>query len=346
MIFIMKRIYFILMLLAISCLTFAQEVANPNDYGFNAAICYNGSFIGNCVIVDEEWVIAPAYMVDGTSPSAITIEADGTDRYSFLQTRSIEGYILHPDYTSWDQGNSVALIKLASPLTFNANCNSIEIHPTLTYEDLIDSWLNISGYMVFTQAVSMDMYEYDAMVISQEEAFNWHNVIYSDVIPMYYNADNTDQDMIGRLIGASATYYENDVKYLIGQSQFAYGTINPYGPVYFSNLLNDYDFVYENISSSKSGTLVNMITRDDQVIAKNVEFKLYPNPTADKLNIAVNTPESYSTYIYSIDGRMISQSEFNMGLTTVTLVDQIAGVYFVVLEFANGEIAREKFIKN
>ncbi|MCF6132646.1 T9SS type A sorting domain-containing protein [Flavobacterium wongokense] len=83
-----------------------------------------------------------------------------------------------------------------------------------------------------------------------------------------------------------------------------------------------------------------------QVSLTTAAIKVYPNPTSDLLNIQNNTEDvNASIEIYSINGSKIKSLKATEALTTISVAELQAGVYFVKVTM-NNQVGNYKFIKN
>jgi hypothetical protein len=77
----------------------------------------------------------------------------------------------------------------------------------------------------------------------------------------------------------------------------------------------------------------------------SISIKLYPNPVKTILNIAVNTPDSYSIRVYDCKGSLIEYiSTVNGNVTTLNLQGYASGVYIVKV-ITEEAVLQEKFVK-
>lgn len=89
---------------------------------------FGSHFCGGSIIAPG-WVLTAQHCVDGESASDLSIVA-GTSKLSRPgdgQTRKVAQIIRFPGYSSPEFGKDVSLLKLTSPLTFNANVQAIPL---------------------------------------------------------------------------------------------------------------------------------------------------------------------------------------------------------------------------
>ena len=78
----------------------------------------------------------------------------------------------------------------------------------------------------------------------------------------------------------------------------------------------------------------------------NNNIKLFPNPTANVLNIQNNSEDTNATIeIYSVSGAKVKLIKAIETLTTISVADLQSGVYFVKVTM-NNQVGNYKFIKN
>jgi hypothetical protein len=73
------------------------------------------------------------------------------------------------------------------------------------------------------------------------------------------------------------------------------------------------------------------------------QFKLYPNPTDDYINVeTIETQEFVSYQIFDIHGRVVKSSVWNQ--STIIVSDLNSGTYFLQLIDTKGKLQSQKFI--
>ncbi|WP_437314329.1 DUF1986 domain-containing protein [Sorangium sp. So ce385] len=84
-------------------------------------------------VVDNDWVLTASHCVDGLSASDFTVRA-GLHQISApggsVQTRSVQQIVMHPDYDSWTIENDIALLRLATPLTYTVRVQPVALRST------------------------------------------------------------------------------------------------------------------------------------------------------------------------------------------------------------------------
>jgi len=86
-------------------------------------------------------------------------------------------------------------------------------------------------------------------------------------------------------------------------------------------------------------------TANTEEISAEMEINAYPNPATETFNIAVNAVEAVSATIYSLDGKVVATKEFDGTVVTFDVANLEAGAYTYEVISANGEVHRNKFIK-
>ncbi|NOR74210.1 MAG: PKD domain-containing protein, partial [Draconibacterium sp.] len=87
------------------------------------------------------------------------------------------------------------------------------------------------------------------------------------------------------------------------------------------------------------------ISTDARNFDTNNEFKIYPNPVSDKLNINLNLIELDDFYtIYNLNGKKISTNLITSTLTTIDITNYSNGMYLIVV-VSKGKYYNQKFIK-
>jgi hypothetical protein len=80
----------------------------------------------------------------------------------------------------------------------------------------------------------------------------------------------------------------------------------------------------------------------------NTSFKMYPNPTEDMVNIAVDNSdtENLSYELYNISGKLLASGKLTGQTTSVAMKSFAAGTYVVKLLSKDESIQTFKIIKN
>jgi hypothetical protein len=97
----------------------------------------------------------------------------------------------------------------------------------------------------------------------------------------------------------------------------------------------------------KTKTSLSSTIKTKDAISKVMDFNLYPNPTTDELNIQIadNQDNVSNVLIYSIEGKLLQQSEFYGNSTSLNVQQLPQGIY--LLQLKNGaKTTTKRFIKN
>src|SRR5690606_7855740 len=109
------------------------------------------------------------------------------------------------------------------------------------------------------------------------------------------------------------------------------------GKVGLLGAIGKYDFFVAKLAASTCGTAVST----DKF--NNITVNVYPNPTADIVNI--DTPETLHNYeVYNVLGQQIQNGMFN-GTNQINLHGATAGVYFIKVTTVQGSSATVEVVK-
>lgn len=93
------------------------QKADPEDWGWQTAMEYNGRFTCGGSILNKHWVITAAHCVYGRNyPSYYNLRFGLHDRSnpeSYADSRGVSKIISHPRYSQYTLQNDIALMKLS-----------------------------------------------------------------------------------------------------------------------------------------------------------------------------------------------------------------------------------------
>lgn len=91
--------------------------ADPEDWGWQTAMEYNGRFTCGGSILNKEWVITAAHCVYGRNyPSSYNFRFGLHDRSnpeSYADSRKVSKIFIHPRYSQYTLQNDIALMRLS-----------------------------------------------------------------------------------------------------------------------------------------------------------------------------------------------------------------------------------------
>jgi len=106
------------------------QKADPQDWGWQVAMNYNGRFTCGGSLLNSEWIITAAHCVYGrTNPAYYTFDLGLHDRSvpeSWAIKRSVSKVIIHESYSTRTLENDIALMKLSVSLTKKTNKRKID----------------------------------------------------------------------------------------------------------------------------------------------------------------------------------------------------------------------------
>lgn len=109
----------ILILLIASMTLYAQEkiiggsTADISERPYQAAIYTEGNFNGGGVIINNQWILTAAHVVNKSVASGVTVSTGFTNLNNDTGRSTVSQIILHPS-------SDIALLKLNTPLTFSS----------------------------------------------------------------------------------------------------------------------------------------------------------------------------------------------------------------------------------
>jgi hypothetical protein len=71
---------------------------------------------------------------------------------------------------------------------------------------------------------------------------------------------------------------------------------------------------------------------------------IYPNPTKNQLNIVLAAFQNLKIEIFAVDGKLIEQKSITKN-TSIDVSTYKTGLYFINATNNNGEVYRNKFVK-
>ncbi len=87
------------------------------------------------------------------------------------------------------------------------------------------------------------------------------------------------------------------------------------------------------------------LTLDVNELLSEDSFKIFPNPTANELNIEIDGNDNYKVQIMDLQGRTMLKNDVVVTKSTLNVADLPDGIYIVRLSSSKGQI-NKKFIKN
>jgi len=91
-----------------------------------------------------------------------------------------------------------------------------------------------------------------------------------------------------------------------------------------------------------------VVTSIDEIPGHDISIDAYPNPTTDFVNVRLHD-DKYAEMEYSLfdeQGRLIRSSRLEGLITEVSLNEQQAGIYFLIITRGSEEIKTFKVVKN
>ena len=98
----------------------------------------------------------------------------------------------------------------------------------------------------------------------------------------------------------------------------------------------------------KAGSTVSTENTAPETINKNLDIKLYPNPTQGQFTLAAENNavlENVTVVVYNLLGQVVTTQTISGRTATLDLTNQPQGMYFVQLRAANGNEVTKKIQK-
>ncbi|WP_455630240.1 serine protease [Parabacteroides sp.] len=120
---------------------------------YQAAIFINGQFTAGGVIINNQWILTAAHVLYGKSGSTITVSTGYTNLNNDPSRSAVSNWYIHPSYVySNDPAPyDIALIKLASPLTFGTTRRPINLSKSTSYST--GTTATVSGWGARSQSL-------------------------------------------------------------------------------------------------------------------------------------------------------------------------------------------------
>jgi len=139
------------------------QKADPEDWGWQVAMNYNGRFTCGGSVLNKHWIVTAAHCVYGRlNPNFYTFNFGLHDRTipeSWATTRSVSKVIMHPSYSPNTLQNDIALMKLSTPIDYNDQILPVCIPDnTFDFADT-DSWATGWGTLFSGGSVSRYLME-------------------------------------------------------------------------------------------------------------------------------------------------------------------------------------------
>ncbi len=211
-------------------------------------------FCGGSIIA-ADWVLTAQHCIDGTSAGSLTVEAGATRLSDTGQRVGVAEIIRFPGYTDPSNGRDVALLRLASPFTFNSNVAPIR---TATAADAAAGLTNggvtatVTGWGTLQSGGSSPntLQEVDVPLVSQSQ------------VQAAYSQEIITSDQLGAGIlgvggkdacqgdsGGPLTVFDGSQNVLVGVVSWGYGCADPQFPGLYARVSSFESFIADNVSA-------------------------------------------------------------------------------------------------
>jgi len=140
-------------------------------------------------------------------------------------------------------------------------------------------------------------------------------------------------------------WYDSDTAYLLLASGNYYETpiLNETTTYYLEEVYQDDTLLCVSSRGSVTVFVIDTSTNAISIIENNPDFKIYPNPTHDFLNIETDGITISNIDIYDVYGRLVLKPESPFEHINLTSLSN--GTYFIRIESTNNKFTVLKFIK-
>lgn len=236
---------------------------------YQAAIFINGQFNGGGVILNNQWILTAAHVIDGYSASSISVSTGYTNLNSDSNRSTASLVIKHPQYYYISGRNDIALIKLSSPLSFSTTRKPITVSNSTTYTNGTTATITGWGRRAVGGSPSLNqLYKTNVTII----ACSSYDLTARQSNNMAYKGDS----------GGPLTISSTAGDLLIGIARAIGSLDNPTAyDSYYTNVGTYYDWIVSNTSS------LHTISGND-LLCGNGTFTITPIPINHTLDLSPN----------------------------------------------------------
>lgn len=236
---------------------------------YQAAIFTDGEFNGGGVILNNQWILTAAHVINGYSASSISVCTGYTNLSSAPNRSTVNQVIKHPQYYSHSGKNDIALIKLSSPLSFSTTRKPITVSNSTSYSNGTTATISGWGRRSVGGSISLNqLYKTNVTII----ACSSYDLTATKSNNMAYKGDS----------GGPLTISSTAGDLLIGVAR-AVGSLDKPTTLdsYYTNVGTYYDWIVSNTS------YLHTISGDD-LLCGNGTFTITPIPFNHKLELSNN----------------------------------------------------------
>ncbi|MFD3534171.1 serine protease [Streptomyces sp. NPDC058664] len=92
------------------------QAAAAGQFPYTLTLLNNGTYLCGATLIGPSKAITAAHCVDGVPAGRLTVRADSLQPTSGGQTERLAQVIIHPEYSSLDLANDIAVLRLAGDL--------------------------------------------------------------------------------------------------------------------------------------------------------------------------------------------------------------------------------------
>ncbi|SCY04929.1 Por secretion system C-terminal sorting domain-containing protein [Nonlabens sp. Hel1_33_55] len=212
-----------------------------------------------------------------------------------------------------------------------------------------------------TLVIDNNLYTFDDLAKNQENNLTINNYFFSpqrnnsteesivitpgQSVTFDANSNSTEGKTFWEVLATNQYQWFKDETEIEGATSSTYSIADPQtsdSGVYYCEITNT--DVLDLIVRRANITLnVDNTASNETVQLSN--FRLYPNPATDWINISADNLQNSRSEIYDLSGRLVREFDLLSNTTNLNIEDLNSGIYLLKITTANGKTATKRFIK-